>query len=63
MIDLDIRTLFFVATVTTVFMAIAMVVLWRTIPGERACRYWAAGAALTAAGFLLVWLRDRKSVV
>lgn len=57
MIELDIRTLFFVATVTTVFMAIAMVVLWRTIPGERACRYWAAGAALTAAGFLLVWLR------
>jgi len=57
MIELDIRTLFFVATVTTVFMAVAMAVLWRTIPGERACRYWAAGAALTATGFLLVWLR------
>lgn len=57
MLELDIRTLFFVATLTTLLMAIAMVVLWRTIPGERACRYWAAGGALVAAAFLSVWLR------
>jgi len=57
MLELDIRTLFFVATLTTVLMAVAMVVLWRTIPGERACRHWAAGGALVAAGFLAVWLR------
>ena len=57
MIQLDIRTLFFISTLTMVFMAIAMVVLWRTIPHERACRPWALGAALVAAGFLLIWLR------
>ncbi len=57
MIDLDIRTLFFIATLTTVFMALAMIVLWRTIPGERACRPWALGGAIAAGGFLLVWLR------
>lgn len=57
MIDVDIRTLFFVATLTTVLMAGAMVVLWRTHPTEPGGRYWAIGGALAATGFLFIWLR------
>lgn len=57
MIELDIRTLFFVSTLTSVLMAAAMIVLWRTHPTEPSGRYWAAGSVLAATGFLLVWLR------
>mgnify|MGYP000303690752 CR=1 FL=1 len=57
MILLDIRTLFFATTVTSVLLAGAMVVLWRAVPEERACRYWAAGAVLSVIGFSLIFLR------
>lgn len=57
MIALDIRTLFFVATLATVLSAAALAVLWRTHPTEPSGRYWAAGAALASTGFLLIWLR------
>lgn len=57
MIDVDIRTLYLVTAIAAVFMAGAMTMLWRTVPDERACRYWAQGSVLFAAGFLMIALR------
>ena len=55
--ELDIRTLAFVATLSCFLMAISLAVLWWANREEKATLYWMAGAALLALGFFLIGLR------
>jgi diguanylate cyclase (GGDEF)-like protein len=58
MIELDIRTLSIVATLSTVLLAAAMLLLKSVNPGEPAIRHWALGALLMALAFCLIALRN-----
>jgi PAS domain S-box-containing protein len=55
---LDIRTLALIATGFTLLAAFAMALVWRNSPAIRGVSYWPIGAAMVAAGFLLIGLRD-----
>ena len=63
MIQLDIRTLSFLAVLVSVLMAGAMVLLWRMNPEERSVRFWAFGNCAIASGFLLIGLRGMVPVL
>jgi diguanylate cyclase (GGDEF)-like protein len=58
MIELDIRTLSFVAALSTVLLAAAMLLLKSVDPGEHAIRHWALGALLMSLALCLIALRD-----
>lgn len=55
--DLDIRTLAFVATFSSVLMALSLGALWWVNRTEKSTVYWLAGAIMMALGFLLIGFR------
>lgn len=55
--DLDIRTLAFVATLSSVLMALSLATLWWVSRSERSTIYWLGGAVCMAVGFLLIGFR------
>ena len=55
---LDIRTLILIATILLVGRAVAMGFVWFGARQYAPVRYWALGSAMTAAGALLIGLRD-----
>lgn len=57
--ELDIRTLAFVATLSSFLMAVSLSSLWWVNREEKATFHWMAGAFLMALGFLLIGLRHQ----
>ena len=55
--DLDIRTLSFMATLSNFLMFLALFTLWWVNRDEKATFHWMAGAFLMGVGFLLIGLR------
>lgn len=55
--EFDIRTLAFVATFSSVLMALSLGTLWWVNRSEKSTAYWLAGSVLMAIGFLFIGFR------
>ncbi|TRZ89100.1 MAG: PAS domain S-box protein [Rhodocyclaceae bacterium] len=58
LISLDIRTLSFLAMVSSLLLALGLQLVNRTVAANPSLRLWAAGATANGIGFVLVALRD-----